>query len=169
MVTPLAVDPSHPFPYISNLSLNMAVFVRNPDTGLARFARVKVPPILPRFVVLPDGERFVPLEQVIAVHLGALFPGMEVLGHHVFRVTRNADIDVEEDEGGDLLMAIESELTQRRFGRVVRLEIHPDMPAEVLDLLMREMGATEDDVYRGGRPARISPGSGVSTTSIAPI
>ncbi len=156
VVTPLAVDPSHPFPYISNLSLNMAVFVRNPDTGLARFARVKVPPILPRFVVLPDGERYVPLEQVIAAHLGALFPGMEVLGHHVFRVTRNADIDVEEDEGGDLLMAIESELTQRRFGRVVRLEIHPDMPAEVLDLLMREMGATEDDVYRVAGPLDLS-------------
>jgi len=156
VVTPLAVDPSHPFPYISNLSLNMAVFVRNPDTGLARFARVKVPPILPRFVVLPDGERFVPLEQVIAVHLGALFPGMEVLGHHVFRVTRNADIDVEEDEGGDLLMAIESELTQRRFGRVVRLEIHPDMPAEVLDLLMREMGANEDDVYQMDGPLDLS-------------
>ena len=148
VVTPLAVDPSHPFPYISNLSLNMAVFVRNPDTGLARFARVKVPPILPRFVVLPDGERFVPLEQVIAAHLPALFPGMEVLANHVFRVTRNADIDVEEDEGGDLLMAIESELTQRRFGRIVRLEIHPDMPDEVLDLLLREMGASEDDVFR---------------------
>ena len=156
VVTPLAVDPSHPFPYISNLSLNMAVFVRNPDTGLARFARVKVPPILPRFVVLPDGERFVPLEQVIAAHLGALFPGMEVLAHHVFRVTRNADIDVEEDEGGDLLMAIESELTQRRFGRVVRLEIHPDMPDEVLDLLMREMGATEDDVYQVAGPLDLS-------------
>ncbi|HEY6628932.1 MAG TPA: polyphosphate kinase 1 [Acidimicrobiia bacterium] len=156
VVTPLAVDPSHPFPYISNLSLNMAVFVRNPDTGLARFARVKVPPILPRFVVLPDRERYVPLEQVIAAHLGALFPGMEVLAHHVFRVTRNADIDVEEDEGGDLLMAIESELTQRRWGRVVRLEIHPDMPDEVLDLLMREMGATEDDVYRVDGPLDLS-------------
>ncbi len=148
VLTPLAVDPSHPFPYISNLSLNLAVFVRNPETGLARFARVKVPPILPRFVVLPDLERFVPLEQVIAFHLDALFPGMEVMGHQVFRVTRNADFEVEEDEGGDLLMAIESELTRRRFGSVVRLEIHPDMPEDVLDLLMREMGATEDDVYR---------------------
>jgi polyphosphate kinase len=148
VLTPLAVDPSHPFPYISNLSLNMAVFVRNPETGLARFARVKVPPILPRFVVLPDLERFVPLEQVIAAHIDALFPGMEVLSQHVFRVTRNADFEVEEDEGGDLLMAIESELTRRRFGSVVRLEIHPDMPEDVLDLLMREMGATEDDVYR---------------------
>ena len=147
VVTPLAVDPAHPFPYISNLSLNLAIFVRNPETTLTRFARVKIPPVLPRFVVLPDGERFVPLEQVIAAHLDSLFPGMEVLGHHVFRVTRNADFEVEEDEGGDLLMSIESELTQRRFGRVVRLEVHPDMPEDVLDLLMREMGATEDDVF----------------------
>jgi polyphosphate kinase len=147
VVTPLAVDPAHPFPYISNLSLNLAIFVRNPETRITRFARIKIPPILPRFVVLPDGERFVPLEQVIASHLDSLFPGMEVLGHHVFRVTRNADFEVEEDEGGDLLMSIESELTQRRFGRVVRLEVHPDMPDEVLDLLQREMGATEDDVY----------------------
>jgi polyphosphate kinase len=152
VVTPLAVDPAHPFPYISNLSLNLAIFVRNPETRITRFARVKIPPILPRFVVLPDGERFVPLEQVIASHLDSLFPGMEVLGHHVFRVTRNADFEVEEDEGGDLLMSIESELTQRRFGRVVRLEVHPDMPEEVLDLLQREMGATEDDVYRVDGP-----------------
>ena len=148
VVTPLAMDPAHPFPYISNLSLNLAIFVRNPETGLTKFARVKVPPILPRFVVLPDGERFVPLEQVIASHLDSLFPGMEVLDHHVFRVTRNADFEIEEDEGGDLLMTIESELTRRRFGRVVRLEIHPDMPQEVLDLLMREMGAAKEDVYR---------------------
>jgi len=156
VVTPLAVDPAHPFPYISNLSLNLAIFVRNPETQLTRFARVKIPPILPRFVVLPDGERFVPLEQVIATHLDSLFPGMEVLGHHVFRVTRNADFEVEEDEGGDLLMTIESELTQRRFGRVVRLEIHPDLPEDVLDLLMREMGATEDDVYRVDGPLDLS-------------
>ncbi|HXV70859.1 MAG TPA: polyphosphate kinase 1 [Acidimicrobiia bacterium] len=152
VVTPLAVDPAHPFPYISNLSLNLAIFVRNPETTLTRFARVKIPPVLPRFVVLPDGERFIPLEQVIAAHLDSLFPGMEVLGHHVFRVTRNADFEVEEDEGGDLLMTIESELTQRRFGRVVRLEVHPDMPEDVLDLLMREMGATEDDVFRVDGP-----------------
>lgn len=156
VVTPLAVDPAHPFPYISNLSLNLAVFVRNPETGLTKFARVKVPPILPRFVVLPDGERFVPLEQVIAAHLDTMFPGMEVLGHHVFRVTRNADLEIEEDEGGDLLMAIESELTQRRFGRVVRLEVHPDMPPDALDLLMREMGVADDDVYRVDGPLDLS-------------
>ena len=156
VVTPLAVDPAHPFPYISNLSMNLAIFVRNPETRITRFARVKIPPILPRFVVLPDGERFIALEEVIAHHLESLFPGMEILGHHVFRVTRNADFEVEEDEGGDLLMSIESELTQRRFGKVVRLEIHPDMPDDVLDLLMREMGAAEEDVYRVDGPLDLS-------------
>ena len=156
VVTPLAVDPAHPFPYISNLSLNLAIFVRNPETGIGRFARVKIPPILPRFVVLPDGERFVPLEQVIAAHLDSLFPGMEVLSHHAFRVTRNADLEIEEDEGGDLLMTIESELTQRRFGRVVRLEVHPDIPSDVLDLLMREMGVGDDDVYMVDGPLDLS-------------
>ena len=156
VVTPLAVDPAHPFPYISNLSLNLAIFVRNPESGVTRFARVKVPPILPRFVVLPDGERFVPLEQVIAAHLESLFPGMEILSHHVFRVTRNADIEIEEEEGGDLLAMMESELTRRRFGHVVRLEINPDMPAEVLDLLMREMGADGADVYHVEGPIDLS-------------
>lgn len=156
VVTPLAVDPAHPFPYISNLSLNLAVSVRNPETGLSRFARVKVPPILPRFVVLPDGERFVPLEEVIAHHLDSLFPGMEVVAHHAFRVTRNADLEIEEDEGGDLLMTIESELTQRRFGRVVRLEVHRNIPPEILDLLLREMGGTPDDVYYVDGPLDLS-------------
>lgn len=147
VVTPLAVDPAHPFPYISNLSLNLAIVVRNPETGLSKFARVKIPPVLPRFLVLPDGEQFVPLEQLIAAHIDTLFPGMEVERHHAFRVTRNADFEIEEDEGGDLLMAIESELTQRRFGRMVRLEVQPDMPADILDLLKREMGAVDEDVY----------------------
>jgi polyphosphate kinase len=156
VVTPLAVDPAHPFPYISNLSMNLAVFVRNPETGVSRFARVKVPPILPRFVVLPDGERFIPLEDVIAAHLDSLFPGMEVVAHHVFRVTRNADFEIEEDEGGDLLLAIESELTQRRLGRVVRLEVHPGIPEEVLDLLLREMGGTKEDVYYVDGPLDLS-------------
>ncbi len=146
VLTPLAVDPAHPFPYISNLSLNLAVLVRDRRTQESRFARIKVPPILPRFVVLPDGERFVPLEQVIAAHLDRLFPGLEVVEHHVFRVTRNADIEVEEDEADDLLRAIESELTRRRFGRVVRLEVEPDMTDEVLRLLIRELSITEEDV-----------------------
>ncbi len=147
VVTPLAVDPAHPFPYISNLSLNLAVIVRHPDTMVTRFARVKVPPILPRFVVLPDGERFVPLEQVIAFHLAELFPGMEIVEHHAFRVTRNADMEVEEDKGADLLRTIESELTRRRFGRAIRLEIQPTMAPDLLELLMREMDLTEQDVY----------------------
>jgi polyphosphate kinase len=149
VVTPLAVDPSHPFPYISNLSMNLAVVVKNPDTDLTRFARVKVPPILPRFVVLPDGERFVPLEQVIAAHLGELFPGMEIVEHHIFRVTRNSDIDIDHgEEGSDLLLTLESELTRRRFGAVARLEVGPDLPSELLTLLLREMGASEQEVYR---------------------
>ncbi|HVR31211.1 MAG TPA: polyphosphate kinase 1 [Acidimicrobiia bacterium] len=152
VVTPLAVDPAHPFPYISNLSLNLAILVRNRDTNQTRFARIKVPPILSRFVVMPDGERFVPLEQVIAFHLGELFPGMEIVEHHVFRVTRNADFEIEEDQGGDLLQTIESELTRGRFGRVVRLEIHESMSPAVLDLLMREMSISETDVVRVSGP-----------------
>lgn len=153
VVTPLAVDPSHPFPYISNLSLNLAVVVRDPATQVTRFARVKVPPILPRFVVLPDGERFVPLEQVIAAHLGELFPGMEIVAHHSFRVTRNSEIEIDHDQDdGDLLLTIESELTRRRFGAVARLEVAPDLPADILDLLLREMGATSDLVYQVDGP-----------------
>ncbi|MDQ6927741.1 MAG: RNA degradosome polyphosphate kinase, partial [Actinomycetota bacterium] len=101
VLTPLAVDPGHPFPYISNMSLNLAVTVRDPKVGEHRFARVKVPPLLPRFVVMPDGERFVATEQVIASHLEALFPGMEIETHHPFRVTRNADLALEEEETDD--------------------------------------------------------------------
>jgi polyphosphate kinase len=149
VLTPLAVDPAHPFPYISNLSLNLAVVLRDPDEDETRFARVKVPPILPRFVLMPDGERYVPLEQVIAAHLDRLFPGIAVADTHVFRVTRNADLVVEEDEADDLLLAIESELKQRRRGgQVVRLEIEPGMPTEVFDLLSRELGVTDEQVDR---------------------
>lgn len=148
VLTPLAVDPAHPFPYISNLSLNLAVMVHDPETGLDKFARVKVPQILPRFVALPDGERFVPLEQVIAANLEELFPGMTIVEHHPFRVTRNADFDVEEEEAGDLLATIESELVNRRFGRVVRLEVERNINEEVLSLLKRELEIGDDDVYR---------------------
>ena len=123
VLTPLAVDPGHPFPYISNLSLNLIVRVGDPVSGEERVARVKVPPLLPRFVVMPDGERFVPLEQVIASHLGTLFPEMRIGEHYAFRVTRNADLALEEDEADDLLAAIELELRRRRFGRAVRLEL----------------------------------------------
>ena len=146
VLTPLAVDPAHPFPYISNLSMNLAVIVRDPASPRERFARVKVPPVLPRFLVLPDGHRLVPLEQVIAANLERLFPGLEVLDHHVFRVTRNADFEIEEEEADDLLLAIESELTRRRFGRVVRLEVEPTMSEEIRDLLIRELEISRDEV-----------------------
>ncbi len=146
VLTPLAVDPAHPFPYISDLSMNLAVLVRDPAAPRVRFARVKVPPVLPRFLVMPDARRFVPLEQVIAAHLDRLFPGLEVLEHHVFRVTRNADFEVEEEEADDLLLAIETELTRRRFGRVVRLEVEPSMSDEVRELLIRELEITSDEV-----------------------
>ena len=149
VLTPLAVDPGHPFPYISNLSLNLAVMVRDPVMGERRFARVKVPPLLPRFVVLPDGERFIPLEQVIAAHLGALFPGMEIECHYPFRVTRNTDLSVQADaeEADDLLAAVEMELRQRRFGQAVRLEIDGQMSDEARELLERELELAPHDVY----------------------
>jgi polyphosphate kinase len=146
VLTPLAVDPGHPFPYISNLSLNLAVSVRDPETGAVRFARLKVPPLLPRFVVMPDGERFVPVEQVISAHLGALFPGMEIESHDTFRVTRNADVALEEEEADDLLAAVELELRRRRFGRAVRLEVARSMAGETLDLLLRELELDPADV-----------------------
>jgi polyphosphate kinase len=148
VLTPLAVDPAHPFPYISNLSLNLAVLVRDPFRRTTRFARVKVPPLLPRFIALPDGRRFIPLEQVIAAHLNLLFPGMKVVEHHPFRVTRNADLDVEEDEADDLLAAIETELRRnRRSADVVRLEVDSRMSRETLELLTRELELSDEDVY----------------------
>ncbi|MBO0715389.1 MAG: polyphosphate kinase 1, partial [Acidimicrobiales bacterium] len=147
VLTPLAVDPSHPFPYISNLSLNLAVQVVDPVTGDGRFARVKVPPVLPRFVIMPDGERFVPLEQVIAAHLSSLFPDMKLGPHYAFRVTRNADLTLVEGDGDDLLAAVEMELRRRRFGRSVRLEIESGVDPEVRDLLMRELELQPEDVY----------------------
>ena len=152
VLTPLAVDPGHPFPYISDLSLNLAVELRDPATGERRFARVKVPDLLPRFVVMPDGERFVPLEQVIAAHLDQLFPGMEIEGHHAFRVTRNADLTLEEEEADDLLAAVELELRRRRFGRAVRLEVDREISDETLDLLQRELDVADDDTYRHAGP-----------------
>jgi polyphosphate kinase len=147
VLTPLAVDPGHPFPYISNLSLNLAVIVHDPEHDERRFARVKVPSLLPRFVVLPDGERYVPLEQVIAAHLDQLFPGMRIEQHHAFRVTRNTDLTLEEEEADDLLALVEIELRRRRFGRAVRLEIDAAMSEEVRELLQRELDVRDDDVY----------------------
>ncbi|MDD2857809.1 MAG: RNA degradosome polyphosphate kinase [Candidatus Nanopelagicales bacterium] len=147
VLTPLAVDPSHPFPYISGLSLNMAVVVRNPVTGNELFARVKVPPSLPRFVAL-GSQRFVPLEDVIAAHLNQLFPGMQILQNHSFRVTRNEDVEVEEDDAENLLLALERELMRRRFGPPVRLEVEESIDPYVLDLLISELDVTENEVFR---------------------
>ncbi|HZQ49196.1 MAG TPA: polyphosphate kinase 1 [Candidatus Dormibacteraeota bacterium] len=148
VLTPLAVDPAHPFPYISNLSLNLAVMVRDPLRHKPRFARVKVPPLLPRFIGLGDGERFVLLEDVIALHVPALFPGMEIVSHHFFRVTRDADLDVDDDEAEDLMAAVQAELLRkRRKGRAVRLEVGPDMSQDVLFLLLAELELGSEDVY----------------------
>jgi len=147
ILTPLAVDPSHPFPYISGLSLNLAVVVRNPVTGTELFARVKVPPLLPRFVSV-GSQRFVPLEDIIAAHLDDLFPGMDVLQHHTFRVTRNEDVEVEEDDAENLLKALERELSRRRFGPPVRLEVESSIDPHVLDLLIEELGVSEPEVFR---------------------
>jgi polyphosphate kinase len=147
VLTPLAVDPAHPFPYISGLSLNLAVTIRNPKTAKEHFARVKVPPIFDRFVPLGN-QRFVPLEDVIGEHLKRLFPGMEVLEVHTFRVTRNEDLEVEEDDAENLLAALEKELLRRRFGPPVRLEVEESMTQSVLDLLTTELGVSEEEVFR---------------------
>jgi polyphosphate kinase len=147
VLTPLAVDPAHPFPYISGLSLNLAVLVRNPKTGKEHFARVKVPPIFTRFVPVGN-QRFVPLEDVIGEHLKRLFPGMEVLGAHTFRVTRNEDLEVEEDDAENLLAALEKELLRRRFGPPVRLEVEESIDQHILDLLVSELGITPAEVMR---------------------
>src|SRR4051812_23463786 len=146
VLTPLAVDPSHPFPYISGLSLNLAVVVRNPDTGGEHFARVKVPPLLPRFVTVAEGK-FVPLEDVIATHLDQLFPGMEGIQHHTFRVTRNEDLEVEEDDAENLLAALEKELLRRKFGPPVRLEVEESIDPKVRALLLSELGVTDAEVF----------------------
>jgi len=159
VLTPLAVDPSHPFPYISNLSLNLGVVVRDPDTDQELFARVKVPNVLPRFIELPKELRQestnkpsvwtgVPLEQVIAHNLEALFPGMIIQDYHLFRVTRNADLEVEEDEADDLLLAIEQELRKRRVGKsAVRLEIHAATPEDIKRRIMQDLELEDIDVY----------------------
>ncbi len=146
VLTPLAVDPAHPFPYISGLSLNLAVVVRNPVSGHQHFARVKVPPLLARFLEAGP-QRYVPLEDVIAAHLEELFPGMEVLAHHMFRVTRNEDLEVEEDDAENLLQALEKELMRRRFGPPVRLEVEESIDPYVLDLLVRELKVSDAEVY----------------------
>jgi polyphosphate kinase len=160
VLMPLAVDPAHPFPYISGLSLNLSIRVRNPKTGKEEFARLKVPTNLPRFVKLPDHGsgvlRFIPLEDLISNHLEELFPGMEVLEHHEFRVTRNEDVEVEEDDAENLINALEKELQRRRFGPPIRLEITDDMDDVTLGLLMSELQITEQEVYRLPAPLDLS-------------
>ncbi|MGH8861604.1 MAG: polyphosphate kinase 1, partial [Jatrophihabitantaceae bacterium] len=151
VLTPLAVDPAHPFPYISGLSLNLAVLVRDADGGPQRFARVKVPNNVPRFVVVSHSAveaEYLPLEDLIAAHLEMLFPGMEVVEHHLFRVTRNTDFEVEEDRDEDLLQALERELMRRRFGPAVRLEVADDIDDEVVELLVSEIDVETEDVQR---------------------
>ncbi|WP_343603232.1 RNA degradosome polyphosphate kinase [Mycobacterium sp.] len=154
VLTPLAVDPAHPFPFVSGLSLNLAVTVRRPDDGGQHFARVKVPDNVDRFVELSgadsaDGQpevRFLPTEELIAAFLPVLFPGLEIVEHHVFRITRNADFEVEEDRDEDLLQALERELARRRFGSPVRLEVGDDMTENMLELLLRELDVHPGDV-----------------------
>lgn len=147
VLTPLAVDPSHPFPYISGLSLNLAVMVRNPDSENDLFARVKVPASIPRFYEVSK-ERYVPVEDVIAGHLNMLFPGMEILQHHTFRVTRNEELEVEEDDAENLLHALEKELSRRRFGAPVRLEVENSIDPHVLELIISEVGVEQNEVFR---------------------
>ncbi len=150
VLTPLAVDPAHPFPYISGLALNLAVVARDPEGATGEFfARVKIPNNVPRLVqVGRDGYRFLPLEDLIAAHLSALFSGMSILEHHVFRVTRNAELEVEDDRDEDLLQALERELARRRFGPPVRLEVATTISDHVLELLLRELDMDASEVLR---------------------
>jgi polyphosphate kinase len=159
VLTPLAVDPAHPFPYISGLSLNLAVVVRDPDSGPELFARIKVPANVPRFVSVNTAVRsgvdsgargvcFLPLEELIAAHLGQLFSGMQIIEHHLFRVTRNADVEVDDDRDEDLLQALERELARRRFGPPVRLEVASTISSNVLELLVRELDMDSEHVVR---------------------
>ncbi|HUF54802.1 MAG TPA: RNA degradosome polyphosphate kinase [Dehalococcoidia bacterium] len=153
ILTPLAVDPGHPFPYISNRSLNLAVFVR--DENETHFARLKVPPILPRLLSVGDGCH-VPLEDVISANLQDLFHGMKVLESHVFRVTRDAELEVDDDGAEDLMSALEQELTRRRFSKAVRLEVEPGMSEELLTMLIRELQLSSDDVFRLAGPLDVT-------------
>ena len=157
VLTPLAVDPSHPFPYISGLSLNLAVILRNPRSGKEHFARIKVPDSLPRLIQVPGREldaadkaagcAVIPIEIVIGQHLDHLFPGMDILEHHLFRVTRNEDLEVEEDDAENLLKAMEKELERRRFGDCVRLEVENTISPFARRYLVRALDLSPDDVF----------------------
>jgi polyphosphate kinase len=152
VLTPLAVDPAHPFPYISGLSLNLAIVLRDGGTGAEHFARLKVPPVLPRFVATHEGNtRFVPLEDIIAAHLPDLFPGLEIVEASAFRVTRNEDLEIDNDVE-NLVHALERELSRKRFGPPVRLEVDHEISDRVLNLLVRELGVARQSVYRVPAP-----------------
>lgn len=152
ILTPLGLDPSHPFPFISNLSLSLGVAVQTPRSAEIRFARVKVPQSLPRWVGLPDGSRFVPLEDLIAANLHRLLPGLDVLEAYEFRVTRAADVETQEEQPEDLLESVQSELRERRFASVVRLEVVPEMPAWMRSVIVDELDMDPEDVYEVRRP-----------------
>lgn len=168
VLTPLAVDPAHPFPYISGLSLNLAVIVKNPQTNKEMFARVKVPDLLPRFIAVDSEGRpyrpedvpadetgvtsYIPLEEIIGAHLQSLFPGMDVIEYSMFRLTRNEDLEVEEDDAENLLKALEKELMRRRFGPAVRLEVADDMSPHVREVLTSQLGMREDEVFSLPQP-----------------
>jgi polyphosphate kinase len=161
VLMPLAVDPAHPFPYISGLSLNLAVRVRNTKTGTEEFARLKIPQVLPRFVAVDKSVNhssmsFITLEDLIAQHLGDVFPGMDVLEHHAFRVTRNEDVEIDEDETENLIQVLERGLSRRRFGPPIRLEIDESMDSVTLDLLIRELDITDQEVYRLTEPLNLA-------------
>jgi polyphosphate kinase len=155
VLTPLVVDPAHPFPYISGLSLSLAVVIADPKTSVTMFARVKVPPLLPRFMSVA-ADRFVPIEDVIAAHLQELFVGLEVIEQHVFRVTRTRDLEIDEDVTEDLLKSLERELMRRRFEPAVRLEVEESISADVLDRLVTELGIDTRAVYRLPGPLDLS-------------
>jgi polyphosphate kinase len=155
VLTPLAVDPAHPFPFISGLTLSLAMVIADPRTGATMFARVKVPPLLPRFLTAAP-NRFVPLEDVIAAHLGELFVGLDILEHHAFRVTRITDLEIDEDVTEDLLKSLERELMRRRFEPAVRLEVEESISDEVLERLITELDIDERAVYRLPGPLDLS-------------
>jgi polyphosphate kinase len=168
VLTPLVVDPAHPFPFISGLSLNLAVMVADPRNGATMFARVKVPPLLPRFLAVSP-QRFVPIEDVIAAHLTQLFAGLEIVEHHAFRVTRVRDVEVDEDVTEDLLQALERELLRRRFDPAVRLEVEDSMSGDVLDRLITELGVDRRAVYRVPGPLDLSGLSAIADLDIGEL
>ena len=169
VLTPLAVDPAHPFPYISNLALSLAIVVRDPKSGEERFARVKLPQTFPRFFQLPDSFTFVSIEEIVSANLPRLFPGMEIVQCHAFRVTRNADLSVDDEDAEDLLVAIEMELRRRRFGKAVRLEVPEAMSEDLIGLLIDELEIDSDDVTRQASIIDLTSLNQIANLNIAPL